>query len=155
MSHGSPRPTDPGEVDPDHLLAACGADRPAAVALELDPVLGYQNTPLPARTSANTGPMRRERGTRAGNAERDCMTQRAAVTGGFEAQGVRIGQAVASVELEGDLIERAAMMDGTAPASRNRRQPVRQLMKKCQALIELVVPRADRDHSLVTARNPR
>ena len=112
-------------------------------------MLRDEDAPAPARTIAHRGPMRRKSGGSALYTERDGMRQRAAVACRLESQRVRIGQAVASIQLERDLVEGTPMVDGTSPAARHRRQPMRQLVEQGQALVELVTSCPNRDQAIV------
>jgi len=111
VTHGPPSAADAREVDADNALAAGGAHRPAAVALEPDGVLRYEHPPSTTWPRANAGPMLRERGGRAGHSQRNRVAQRAPVTGGFQAQRIGIGKAVAAIQLEGDPVKGAAVVD--------------------------------------------
>lgn len=112
-------------------------------------MLGDEDAPTPARTIAHRGPMRRKGRGSSRNAERDRMRQCAPVACRLESQRIRIGQAVASIQLERDFVEVAAMVDATPPAARHRRQPVRQLVEQREALVELVTSRPNRDQAIV------
>ena len=96
-----------------------------------------------------------QRAGRAGDSQGDRVAQRAPIAGGFQAQRIGVGHAVAAIELEGDLVERAAVVNRSAAAPRNGRSPMRQLMEERHALVQLVVPRADGDDPVVTPRHTR
>ena len=117
MPHRPPGAADARQVDADNSLAAGGTHRPAAIALELDAVLRHEDAPATTRPRANGGPMLGQRGRRAGNSQCNRVAQGAAVAGGLQAQRIGIGHAMAAIELEGDLVERATP---TPPADSRR-----------------------------------
>ena len=148
VAHRASRALDAPQIRPDHPLTADGADRPAPVSLEPDRVLGHEDAPLPPRTRSQPRPMLGQRGGGTRDAEGDGMGQGRSVARGLQPQRIRVVQAVAAVEIEGDRVEAAAVMDRpTAPPPSGRRDPVRELVQQREPLVERVACRRGRRSS--------
>ena len=149
---GASRALDAPQVRPDHPLTADGADRPAPIALEPDRVLGHEDAPLPPRARSQPRPMLGQHGRGTRDTEGDGVGQGRPVARGLEPQRIRVVQAMAAVEVEGDRVEAAAVMDRpTAPTPGGRRDPVRQLVQQREPLVERVAAGANGDRALRSA----
>jgi len=148
---GTPRP---GELNTHDALPTGRAHRPAAIELEPNGVLRDEDAPSSPRAVAECRAMARERLDRAGDTEMGGVPQRRSVAGGFEAQRIAVGDAVAPVQLERDRVERQPVMNRAPPAADGGRQPVRKLMEQGEPLVDRIAPGPDRDDPDVTPGDP-
>ena len=135
------------ELDPDDARTARDADRPASFSAQSNAMLGDDHAPrLPALAQPRTS--RREGRRGAGHPHHDRVAQRAGIAAPFTGKRLGIRDPMSAIEGKGAQVERPIVM-GNAPPSTMwpRTDPVSELVKQCQARIELIGAGTDGEHA--------